>query len=126
MHTKLIKKIFVVDDDKLSACLLKDQLTSKFPHDVHLFDNGEDCLKHLAEQPDIVILDFNLNSEFKDAANGLQILEAIKKTDFGIRVIMLSGQDDYGTALISITKGAEEYVLKSKEAFEEIEALCNQ
>ncbi len=106
--------------------MLKDQLTRTFPHDVHIFNNGVDCLKHLAEQPDIVILDYNLNSEFKDAANGLKILELIKKLDFGIRVIMLSGQDDYGTALLSITKGAEEYVLKSQDAFEEIEILCNQ
>ena len=126
MHTKLAKKIFIVDDDQLSATLLADYLVRRFPHNVQIFANGEDCLKNLFEQPDIVILDYNLNSEFKDAANGMQILEAIKKLDGSIRVIMLSGQDAYGTALQTITRGAEEYVVKGENAFEQIEVLCNQ
>jgi DNA-binding NtrC family response regulator len=125
MHKKLIKKIFIVDDDKFSSTAMEDYLTRTIPHEISLFGTGEECLRHLPEGPDIVILDYNLNSVFKDAANGMQILEAIKKTDSTIRVIMLSGQEAYGTALKTITKGAEEYVLKGEDAFAQIDALCN-
>lgn len=125
MHKKLVKKIFIVDDDALSASMLQDHLNRHDRHDISCFSNGEECLAHLTDGPDIVILDYNLNSVFKDAANGMQILEAIKKKDASIRVIILSGQEAYGTALRTITRGAEEYVVKDDTAFEKIAALCN-
>ncbi len=125
MSKKLVKKIFVVDDDEMITTALEDYLTRKTMHEVKVFSTGEDCMKHFAEEPDIVILDYKLNSISKDAANGLQVLEAIKKLDRDIRVIMLSSQEAYGTALQTIVKGAEEYIIKDADAFEKIAAMCN-
>jgi two-component system OmpR family response regulator len=76
---KIVKKIFVVDDDEMLSMALEDYLERNSDHEVHLFNTGEECLEHLTEQPDIIILDYNLNSVKKDAANGLVILDAIKK-----------------------------------------------
>ena len=126
MHTKIAKKIFIVDDDQMQTALLEDYLTREIPHEIEVFNTGEDCIKRLAEQPDIVILDYNLNSVFNGAANGIKILEAIKKIDRSIRVIMLSSQDDYGVALLTVTKGAEDYIIKDEDAFEKIAAICRQ
>ena len=47
------KKIFVVDDDVMTAAALQDYLTRKVPHKVALYYTGEECLKHLSEKPDI-------------------------------------------------------------------------
>src|SRR4051812_5778625 len=103
MSRKKAKRIFVVDDDEMLSTALEDFLTRKTLHEVTLFSTGEECLKHLRDAPDVVILDYNLNSVSKDAANGMKILEAIKKSDRGIHVIMLSSQEAYGTALQTIT-----------------------
>lgn len=73
--------------------------------------------------PDVIILDFNLNSVVPDAANGLAILQQAKKLDNQVRVIMLSSQDDYGKALKSIVDGAVEYVMKDQEAFKRIDHI---
>jgi len=126
MQNKLVKKIFVVDDDEMLSTALEDYLKRKTLHEVMLFNTGEDCLKHLKDEPDIIVLDYNLNSVYKDAANGIQILEAIKKLDAHIKVIMLSSQEAYGTALQTISKGATEYIIKDEDAFEKIATLCNQ
>ena len=123
--SKRAKKIFVVDDDEMLSAALEDYLTRKIPHQVSVFNTGEDCLKHLSDEPDIIILDYNLNSVFKDAANGMKILEAIKKEDRNIRVIIPSSQEAYGTALQTITRGAEQYIIKDEDAFEKIAAFCN-
>lgn len=123
--SKKVKKIFVVDDVEMMSMAMEDYLTANTHHTVLRFSTGEECLQHLYEGPDIVILDYNLNSVHKDAANGMKILEAIKKEDRSIRVIMLSGQEAYGTALQTITKGAEEYVLRDEDSFAKIAALCN-
>ena len=125
MVKKLVKKVFVVDDNELFSMALEDYIKDKTRHEVRIFLTGEDCIQHLDEGPDVIILDYNLNSVDKDAANGAKILEEIKKLDYSIHVIMLSGQDAYGAALQTITKGAEEYIVKDKDSFEKIVRLID-
>jgi two-component system, OmpR family, response regulator len=86
------KKIFIVDDDMLLATMLADHLRSIFRHQVMTFSTGEECLSRLKERPDLMILDYHLNSVENDAADGLRILEKIKKQDVHVHVIMLSSQ----------------------------------
>jgi DNA-binding NarL/FixJ family response regulator len=126
MDNKLVKKIFVVDDDEMFSSALEDYITRKTKHKVYLFKTGEECLEELHTAPDVIILDYNLNTVYKNAANGLQILEEIKKQDRNIRVIMLSSQEAYGTAMQTLRKGAEEYVIKDEAAFDKIVAICNE
>lgn len=119
-------KIFIVDDDVMLATMLADHLRSSFPHHVEVFHTGEECLAHLNEHPDLVILDFHLNNTVKDAADGLRILEKIKKMDRRVHVIMLSSQTQYGIALQTVQKGAEQYVMKGKDQFDEIDRIVGE
>jgi two-component system OmpR family response regulator len=125
MSRKVVKKVFVVDDDDMMAMALEDYLTRNTLHEIHLFTTGEECIKNLRLQPDIIILDYNLNSVQKEAANGMKILEAIKKLNRDIPVILFSSQDAYSVALQSINRGATQYVIKDENAFENIVAICN-
>lgn len=125
MNKKMVKKIFVVDDDDMMAMALEDYLTRNTLHEIHIFTTGEECIKNLRLQPDIIILDYNLNSVQKEAANGMKILEAIKKLNRDIPVILFSSQDAYSVALQSINRGATQYVIKDEHAFENIVAICN-
>ncbi len=114
------KKIFIVDDDPMLTEALKDYLTRRIPHEVQIFHTGEACLNQLGSGPDLVILDFYMNTVQKEAANGLEILQVIKKHYPTVRVIMLSSQERYAVALQTIQKGAEQYVVKDEHAFEKI------
>lgn len=125
MSRKMVKKVFVVDDDDMMAMALEDHLTRNTLHEIHVFTTGEECIRNLRLQPDIIILDYNLNSVEKEAANGMKILEAIKKLNKEIPVILFSSQDAYSVALQSINKGATQYVIKDESAFDNIVAICN-
>lgn len=118
------KKIFVVDDDEMLSMALEDYLSRNDNYQIELFSTGEECLAHMGEQPDIIILDYNLNSVNKEAANGLIILEAIKKLNAHIKIIMLSSQDATWLILQTIKMGAAEYVVKDENAFEKIAMFC--
>lgn len=122
----MAKKIFIVDDDVMLATMLADHLRSCFPHAVEVFHTGEDCLARLSEHPDLVVLDYHLNNTVKDAADGLRILEKIKKLDRLVHVIMLSSQTQYGIALQTVAKGAEQYVMKGKDQFDEIDRIVRE
>jgi DNA-binding NtrC family response regulator len=125
MNKKMVKKVFIVDDDDMMAMALEDHLTRNTLHEIHVFTTGEECIKNLRMQPDVIILDYNLNSVQKEAANGMAILDAIKKLNRDIPVVLFSSQDAYSVALQSINKGATQYVIKDEKAFDNIVAICN-
>lgn len=116
--------IFIVDDEPLLSEMLTDYLVEQYKgFNIFTFPTGEACLKNLHLQPNIVVLDYRLNSREIDAANGIDILKEIKKQNKSLPVIMLSSQKSYGTASQTIMYGAVHYVIKGQEAFEEIYQL---
>ena len=120
------KKIFIVDDDAMLTEALKDYLTRRTQNEIHVFSTGEECLRHLSQNPDVIILDYYLNTVQKDAANGMEILQVIKKHYPGLHVIMLSNQERYAIALQTIQKGAEQYVIKDENSFGKIAAMIRE
>lgn len=113
--------IYIVDDEPLLSEMLTDYLMDQYPgFNIKSFPTGEACLQSLDEHPDLVVLDYYLNSKEKDAANGIDILKEIKKKNHALPVIMLSSQKSYGTASQTIMYGAMHYVIKGQDAFEEI------
>ena len=117
------KTIFVVDDDPMMTEMLSDHLSKNPLYDIHTFGTGEDCIKNLYLSPDAVVLDYKLNMNVPEAADGLEILQRIKQLDENICVIMLSSQEQYGKALQTIAKGALEYVIKDNQAFNKVEKI---
>jgi DNA-binding response OmpR family regulator len=121
---KDITKIFIVDDEPLLSEMLTDYLKEQYlGFKIKSFTTGEACLERLHENPDAVILDYFLNSREKDASNGIDILKEIKKRNATLPVIMLSSQESYAIAIQTIMYGAVHYVIKGKDAFNEIYEL---
>jgi two-component system, OmpR family, response regulator len=120
------KKIFLVDDDEMLATALQDFLTRKVNHSISIYNTGEEALKHLSEKPDIIVLDYYLNTVSKEAMNGMEILQSIKKHSPKTSVIMLSSQERYGIAMQTLQKGAEQYVIKGEDAFEKIAEMVEE
>ena len=117
------KKIFIVDDDEMLTTALSDYLTRDVKHTIRVFHTGEELMKSLDERPDILILDYYLNAVDANAADGLHVLQTIRKHLPDTRFIMLSGMDSYTKASQTIQHGAEHFVLKGENAFEEIAKL---
>lgn len=120
------KNIFVVDDDKMFATMLADHLEEQGRYTITTFGTGEECLEHLGENPDVIILDYYLDSKVPGAKNGLEILQAIHKNAPDQKVIMLSAQEHYGIALQTIASGAVQYVIKDLQAFKEIDSILEE
>ncbi|MFZ7154676.1 MAG: response regulator [Bacteroidota bacterium] len=120
------QSVFIVDDDPLFAQMLHDHIAADGMRKVRVFHSGEECLNHLFEKPNTVILDYHLDSVQKSAANGLAILEKIRKHDRNVHIIVLSSQTRYAVAAETIAKGAEQYVIKDDEAFSKIDAMLQE
>ena len=73
MDIKSPKKIFIVDDDEMLTMAMSDYLTRETAHNISVFHTGEEASKHVGDHPDVVILDFYLNTVEENAANGLEV-----------------------------------------------------
>ena len=110
-------KLFLVDDDAVFLKSLEIQFTTHGDFEIETFATGELCLKKLMDKPDLIILDYHLDGIDKDAMNGIETLDGIKKTNSQIPVIMLSSQDKIDVAVSCMHHKAFDYVIKSETAF---------
>lgn len=129
METKNKISIFLVDDNDVFLRTLELSLKEHFKSEIRIqsFSTGEDCLKVIEQNPeasaDIVMLDYHLNTEFKNAMNGVDVLKKIKEINSRIIVVMLSSEDKIKIASDSIASGAYEYVVKSETALIRIQNI---
>lgn len=114
---KQVKTIFIVDDDPMQSSMLQDYLSKYSTFNVHIFNSGEECLKNISLDPQIVFLDYNFDKAGKDAMNGVDILKEIKVQKPATEVVMISGQDRIDVAVNTMKYGAFDYIVKSESAF---------
>ncbi len=119
------KLIFIVEDNEMFAETVKLGLENTPNTTVIAFYTGEDMLSHLnsgKDDPDIVILDFFLNSTVTDAKDGGEILTEFRKFYKSKRqtapsVIMLTASKDINSAVSLLKKGAKDYIIKDDSFF---------
>jgi len=116
MKNKKIK-LFLVDDDVVYLKLLEIEFLQQTEYMVDTFSTGELCLEQLSDNPDMVILDYQLDGVEKTAMNGIQTLDKIKAFNPDIPVVMLSSQDKIEVAVDCMHHHALDYVVKSETAF---------
>lgn len=129
METKNKISIFLVDDNEVFLKTLALSLNEHFKSEIRIesFATGEDCVIKIQQNPeivpDMVILDYHLNTEYKNAMNGIDVLKKIKEINSRIIVVMLSSEDKLKIATESIASGAYEYVVKSETALIRIQNI---
>lgn len=108
-------KIHIVEDDIVFGSIIERALNQDDWYDVTLFTTGEDLLKGLHLNPDIVSIDYNL-----PLMNGLEILKKVKEYDSNIATIILSGQENLEVVVEAYENGADRYIIKNDKAVVEL------
>jgi DNA-binding NtrC family response regulator len=110
-------KLFLVDDDALFLKSLEIEFLHGADFAIETFATGELCAENLSRHPDIIILDYYLDSIDKNAMNGIETLDKIKSINPDIPVVILSSQDNIDVAIDCMHHKAYDYVVKSETAF---------
>jgi len=118
--TKKNRHIFIIDDDKsirwvLEKILIKNNFT------VSSFEDAESMLNDLDSiTPNVIISDIRM-----PGINGTDMLEQVKREYPKIPIIMMTAFSDLETTVMSLKKGAYEYVTKPFD-INEISALVEK
>ena len=118
-------KLFLVDDDAVFLKLLEIEFLQHADFIIETFATGEQCLENLRHVPDIIILDYYLNGVDKNAINGLDTLDKIKRFNSDIPVVILSSQDKIDVAINCMHHRAFDYVVKSETAFIRLQKIIS-
>jgi DNA-binding response OmpR family regulator len=98
---------WVVDDDPTYQEMLLSYLTL-LGHSARGFFSGEECLKHLYEKPDVIILDHNLGNGLQ----GLDVLRNIRYENKATSVIYISAEEKVSLVSDAFNHGSDEYIGK--------------
>ncbi len=125
-------KIFVVEDSDLYRELLKrfiQTIDRDFIFEenknyvISQFKSGEECVKNLHQNPDIVVLDYYLNgyNNEPNAIDGMETLKRIKFLRPRTHVIIITSKGDMSLASQFIKNGASDYISKEPGVREKLQ-----
>jgi DNA-binding NtrC family response regulator len=101
--------VFLVDDDPFFLSLLERLLHNCGYSKITTFESGTAFLNSLEKKPDIILLDYNM-----DSMNGLETLKKIKRFNPNALVVFISGQENIDVAVNALKYGAFDYLLKDQ------------
>ncbi|MES2559904.1 MAG: response regulator [Bacteroidota bacterium] len=110
-------RVFLVDDDAVFLKALEIDFRSNEEFSIETYPTGELCIENLHRNPDIIVLDYQLDGVNKNAMNGIETLDKIKAFNHEIPVVILSSQDKIEVAVNCMHHKALDYVVKSETAF---------
>lgn len=109
-------KIFIIEDDEMVAAIIRQTLVKFERFETQVFQTAEECIAHLHEQPDIILIDYNL-----PGMDGLTLLKKVKSACPSVLVIVCSGQEDVQVVVSCYQQGANDYILKNDQMLAAIE-----
>lgn len=103
----------IVDDDSLIRDSLRLALTESF--DMHLAESRDQAIKMLrdmAAPPQLALIDLGLPPTPHRPTEGFRLIAELLAHSPGIKIIVLSGQDEDGNARHARTLGATDFITK--------------
>lgn len=119
----LTARILIVDDEPAVGLIVRKHLQDAGFSNFELLSDGARIVEHiLQEQPDIVLLDVQMQS-----ANGLEILKSLRDSEQGqhIAVVMLTQLSDESTKLAALNLGANDFLSKPVASSELVARVRN-
>lgn len=108
--------IFVIDDNRLFGLTLKAELEKSLlgrDFEIFLFEDGETSKPKLFLSPDLVLVDYHLDSAKENAMNGLQVIEMIRNESPDSDFIMITMDEQTELFLRSKEYEIYDYLTKS-------------
>jgi two-component system OmpR family response regulator len=105
------KLIYIVDDDPVINMLVTRRLASE-GYMVKSFRYGEECLKQLDTNPDLIVLDYYFSGGNNEVMNGMEVYTRITELMPRNHVVVLSGQENGEIVPELARKGIDDYVIK--------------
>jgi two-component system OmpR family response regulator len=120
--------IFIVEDNKIYSAVVKKHIETRFPglKEVKVFPVGETCITELDRNPDLIIVDYFLDSKYPDAETGVEFIKDVRARKPQTNIVVLSAQQEINVALEAVEELKCIYIKKDTEALEKITKVISE
>jgi DNA-binding NarL/FixJ family response regulator len=122
-----LKNVIVVDDSASDRTMMQDFLSRYKDVTINGYFSGEACIKDIVNQrvenPDLIVMDYFLDSTVAAKYDGLETLVKIKELCPDSKVIMFTSVENQRIAELAKEKGAYNYAVKGPEGFDRLDKL---
>jgi len=87
---------------------------------VSTFQTGEQCEMMLKQKPAIAIVDYHLNSKYRDAMNGVKTIDRIRLLSPKTEIIMFTCEENATIAVKAMHRGAYDYIVKDDHIYRKL------
>ena len=125
MENKKSTTIFIVEDNEMFAETLRIALEN-LGYIVFTFPSGEHMISSWEEDPDILLLDYFIESKHGVAMNGDKILRFIRRISKSLPVVILTSNTDISEATRMLKQGAVDFIVKDEDILENLQKTITQ
>jgi CheY-like chemotaxis protein len=126
---KKLETVYIVEDSDIERTMLKDHL-SKYGLTLKEYSSGTTCIKEIVlgtvEEPDLVVMDYFLESTFGPSKDGLESLDKLREVSPNTSVIMMTSVNNPRIIDLAKQKGALDYVVKGVNGFKELDTILEK
>jgi len=127
METQAIN-VFILNDNVEMAGKLRRYLAKRFGEmlRISLFFSSRSCLKMLNRNVHLVVVDDYLYEGANKGTPGMDMLKQIKDKQPETEVVILTSNEDVGTAVEAMRLGARDVIKNERGAWQRIQAIVDQ
>jgi response regulator of citrate/malate metabolism len=126
---KNLNSVFIIEDNPMESNMLIDYL-SKYPNVVvKSFTSGDACIKEIVMSkisPDLILLDYFLDSTDASSKDGLEILAKLREITPYSEFIMLTSVDNERIIELARKKGAMGYIIKGISGYVKLDEMLKK
>lgn len=129
MAGKKLKSVYIIEDTLVARTMLKDHLSKYKGIEIKEYSTGNACIRDIIlnkEEPDLVLMDYFLDSSFGPSKDGVETLEKLKEISPATEVVMLTSVDNKRIMDLAKEKGALDYVVKGTNGFSELDTVLKK
>jgi response regulator of citrate/malate metabolism len=123
---KKLNTVYIIEDNAAERSMLVD-FFGKYPLlKVKEFINGDSCLKDMVisnSSPDLILLDYFLDSDIAASKDGLEILTKLKEISPNSEIIMFTAIENERIHELARKKGAMHYIVKGAGGYEKLDSI---
>jgi DNA-binding NarL/FixJ family response regulator len=122
-----LKHIIIVEDSPAERTMMTDFLSRYEGVKITGFYSGDACIKAMVTEtvasPDLVLMDYFLDSNLAAKYDGLDTLVKIKEICPDSKVIMFTSVENNRIVDLAKEKGAFDYIVKNQAGFEKLDQV---
>jgi ActR/RegA family two-component response regulator len=120
--------LLVLDKNSLIVGPLSTYLNSRFGERVNIstYSDADECMLYVDKKSHVIILDYFINHEDRNATKGLKVFETMRKRNPESKVTMLTSREDIGVAIEEMQQGASKYIMKNERGLYDIRFVLDK